>query len=337
MVQQLHPGMNYKSFSIYYDGHGDVDERPFINEVIKKYPSVEPVYFKPTDDEVHDQFLRALYHADVPAAGSSFISQYFLMQLIQANGIKVVLDGQGADEFLGGYMHSFYRLVGGLLSKGKIARAIGVERAINNRLGNNSAESAAHFAKSLMAAALPEQALYSYEYKKYFPFLTHINPRRVPFKLRDPEGTRLTKFLYHLVFSTSLPSLLQYEDRNSMAYSVESRVPFLDHRLVEFCFSLEDEDKIHGIETKYILRQAMKPVLPQAVFERKDKKGFVTPGENKWLRGPLKRLLENQPGDLPFIRKSEAMEVLNAYKAGDNSRAALVWRLAVLSEWMKTV
>lgn len=337
MVQQLHPGMKYKAFSIFYDGSGDVDERPFIGEVIRKYPAVEPVYFKPSDDEVSDHFQRALYHADAPASGSSFISQYFLMKLIREHGIKVVLDGQGADEYLGGYMHSFYRVVAGLLRKGNLARAFNVERSINARLGNGAVKAASHLSKSLLAAAFPEQSLYAYEYKKYYPFLTGVQPVPVPFDLKDIEGTRLSAFLYHLLFSTSLPSLLQYEDRNSMAFSVESRVPFLDHRLVEYCFSLSDEDKIHGIDTKYVMRESLKHILPQAIYARKDKKGFVTPGENKWLRGPLSRLMDNKPGDLPFIRKKEAETVLAAYRAGDNNQATLAWRLAVLGEWMKQV
>jgi asparagine synthase (glutamine-hydrolysing) len=337
MVQQLHPGMKYKSFSIYYDGAGDVDERPFISEVIGKYPAVEPVYFKPSDNDVRDHFHHALYHADAPATGSSFLSQYFLMKLIRANGIKVVLDGQGADEFLGGYMHSFYRVAAGLMRMGRLGSALNVERAINNRLDHGTVATVSHITKSLMAAALPEQTLYAMEYRKYYPFLTGIPPVPVPFRLKDPSGTRLTAFLYHLLFSTSLPSLLQYEDRNSMAFSVESRVPFLDHRLVEFCFSLKDEDKIHGVDTKYVMRESLRSILPEAIYARRDKKGFVTPGENKWLRGPLSMLMDNKPEDLPFIRKKEAAKIIGSYRAGNNSNATLAWRLAVLGEWMKTV
>ena len=71
-----------------------------------------------------------------------------------------------------------------------------------------------------------------------------------------------------------------------MAFSLESRVPFLNHKLVEFAFSLATEDRINTkAETKYILRESLKPILPKAVYERKDKKGFVTPGEILWLNG----------------------------------------------------
>lgn len=77
------------------------------------------------------------------------------------------------------------------------------------------------------------------------------------------------------MLDTSLPTLLQYEDRNSMAFSIESRVPFLDHRLVEFVFQLRNEDKANGIYTKWVMREALKDVMPQAIIERKDKKDLL--------------------------------------------------------------
>lgn len=335
MVQELNPGMNYKSFSIYYEGEGDVDERPFIREVIKKYPAIQPFYYSPSEKEVSEEFHKALYHSDVPVTGSSFISQYFLMKLISTHGIKVVLDGQGADEYLAGYMHSFYRLIAGMLKKLDLSDAIKETSRINKRLGNNKSKTISHFAKSVLSSVKNEQQLYALEYERYYPFMTVINDSPAPFKLSEQNGSRMDEFLYNLIFTTSLPSLLHYEDRNSMAFSIESRVPFLDHRLVEFVFSLTDGDKINKAETKYILREALKTILPFAIYSRKDKKGFVTPGENKWLRGPLNFLLEPATPLPELINKEKAQRVFRDYKNGDNSKATLVWRLATLSEWMK--
>jgi len=335
MVQQLYPALKYKSFSIYYEGKGDVDERPFIDEVIRKYPNLDPVYFSPTESQIAESFHHALHHADVPVTGSSFISQYFLMKLIADNGIKVVLDGQGADEYLGGYMHSYYRLIGGMIQQGKFGKALGLTKDINHRLGSSAMKSAAHFGKSVLAALRDEQELYSLEFRNYYPFMTNTSGSGTPFHLQDVAGSRLDQFLYHLLFSTSLPSLLHYEDRNSMAFSIESRVPFLDHRLVEMAFGLSDDDRIHGTETKYVLRESLKGILPDAVYSRKDKKGFVTPGENKWLRGPLKFLLDSDIDFPDFIDKKKANHILDDYRKGDNSKATLVWRLVVLKEWMK--
>ena len=95
--------------------------------------------------------------------------------------------------------------------------------------------------------------------------------RRVP--VSEPLPTDLQALLRHQV-QTSLPSLLRYEDRNSMAHSIEARVPFLDHRLVELAFRLPAETKVRGADTKRLLREAMRGVLPEPIRTRRDKLGF---------------------------------------------------------------
>ncbi|HQV00432.1 MAG TPA: asparagine synthase (glutamine-hydrolyzing), partial [Bacteroidia bacterium] len=332
MVQHLNKSMPYKSFSIYYDGKGDVDERPFINEVLHKYPAIEAYFKKPTDDEVAAHFHNALYHADVPATGSSFISQYFLMQLIASQKIKVVLDGQGSDEYLGGYMHTYYRLIADMLRKNEYSSAFSTTKQITNQFGFNFKQKAIHFAKSALCTIRTEQQLYEFEYKNYFPFLGRAI-HDAPFQLDAHAG--MDGFLINLIQTTSLPSLLHYEDRNSMAFSIESRVPFLDHRLVELAFSFQNDDKIQGLSTKHILREALRDVLPKAITERKDKKGFVTPGENKWLRGPLQHLLQIDYDVLSFLNVDKVKTIVNQYSKGDNSNAVLVWRIATLHYWLK--
>ena len=156
----------------------------------------------------------------------------------------------------------------------------------------------------------------------------------IPFDLPDKEGTRLNQFLYHLTFTTSLPTLLQFEDRNSMAFSIESRVPFLTHHIAKFAFSLADQHKISGGVTKQILREGMKGIMPDAIIHRKDKKGFVTPGEVKWLRGPLKHLLDQNFSDIGFVDHHKVNRLINEFKAGNNQHANLIWRIAVLRWWM---
>lgn len=333
-VQHLFKNKPYKSFSIYYEGKDDVDERPFIYEVVKKYPAVEPVYYTPSDSELPEAFEKAIYHTDVPASGSSFISQYFLMKLISRNKIKVVLDGQGADEYLAGYMHSFYRLIGDNFKKLKFSSALTTLNKLGSEQNYSSKKKIDVILKSILTSFLSEQKLYSMEYHNYYPFLVNNFKNKTPFNLKDENGSALDNFLYNLIFTTSLPTLLHYEDRNSMTFSIESRVPFLDHRLVEFVFSLPDDDKISGATTKSILRKSLKDILPEAVTYRKDKKGFVTPGEIKWLRGPL-RFLINDEKFPEFIDNIKATKVLNEFKKGDNSNANLVWRLSVLKYWLK--
>lgn len=332
-IGTIYPTSKFKTFTVYYEGKNEVDERPWVDEVLKMYPHFDPYYFTPTNDDLVQSFDRAIYHADVPIAGSSPISQYFVMQLAASKGIKVLLDGQGSDEMLGGYMHSFYRLIGDSVSKlnfGKAYHELNAQRLRQEFSGGKTIDL---FLKSALTATKKEQQLYEMEYLRYFPFLQ--KDKHIPFELKQKSGSRLNQFLYQLMTTTSLPSLLQFEDRNSMAYSIESRVPFLDHRLVEFIFSLSDEEKIKNAVTKRVLRDGMNGILPDAIKDRKDKKGFVTPGEVKWLRGPLAYLLEQNFSSLDFLQTDRVKTVIDDFKKGDNKNANLVWRIAVLKYWME--
>jgi asparagine synthase (glutamine-hydrolysing) len=332
LVGKGFPETKFKAFNVYYEGKDSVDERPWVKEVIKKYPSIEPYYFSPTDDDIANAFERAIYHADVPLAGSSPISQYFVMQLAASKGIKVLLDGQGSDESLGGYMHSFYRLIGGMIKQGQIIEARNEISAHAQMQDFSGSKKTDLWLKSVLSAFSSEQKLYELEYKNYLPYLS--NNKNIPFDLKKNDGSRLSQFLYQLNKNTLLPTLLQFEDRNSMAFSIESRVPFLDHRIVELAFRLPDSAKIYRGVTKRILRDSMKGILPEAIAERKDKKGFVTPGEVKWLRGPLKFLLDQDMSDIPFLDKSKTDMIMGDFKSGSNKYANLVWRLVVLKYWM---
>ncbi|MBK8628517.1 MAG: hypothetical protein IPN86_24090 [Saprospiraceae bacterium] len=146
---------------------------------------------------------------------------------------------------------------------------------------------------------------------------------------------RFDQFHEALIKMSSLPNLLHYEDRNSMAFSIESRVPFLDHRIVELAFSLPLHYKIKNGYTKWILREAMKESLPEKIFLRKDKIGFVTPGEVKWLRNELKYLVDTNFNDIPNLNSNKAKKITKSFMEGDNSNSKLIWRLANMQKWIK--
>jgi len=332
-INKYFPETPFKTFTVYYEGADAVDERPWVTEVVNQCKNITPYYYSPNDSEIAEQFKRIIHHADVPIASSSPISQYFLMQLAGSKKIKVLLDGQGSDEYLAGYMHSFYRLIGGLLKKFNLSKALSVLSEHKHQQHFSFGKSVDIFSKSLLSGMKTEQSLYQMEYKHYYPFMP-MNDSEI-LKMDNTNGSRLNNFLYQLLFTSSLPTLLHYEDRNSMAYSIESRVPFLDHRLVEFAFSLNDFDKINKGETKYILRKSMASILPEKITNRKDKKGFVTPGEVKWLRSPLKFLLDSDFSNLSMLNQNKLKTIINEYKAGDNSKSLFVWRLCMLDYWMK--
>jgi asparagine synthase (glutamine-hydrolysing) len=332
MFGTLFPEQKIKSFTIYFEEEGDIDERPFANAVVSKYKNIEPYYFSPSANEIGDAFEKVAYHADVPVLGSSYMSQYFLMKLAKQNGVTVVLDGQGSDEYLGGYLHSFYRLLASQIKNIRPAEFLQTFSNHTERENFTSKRKLDILLKSAASLFNDEKGIYNLEYNQYSYLFNSKHSLQIERKSND----KLDDFLYHLLFETTLQTLLHFEDRNSMAFSLESRVPFLDHRLVEFAFELRNEDKINNkAETKYILRESLKSILPQAIYERKDKKGFVTPGEVKWLNKPLRHLLDINFSNLEFLNTTNAKKILDDYKKGDLSNAKMVWKIASINHWIQ--
>jgi asparagine synthase (glutamine-hydrolysing) len=137
--------------------------------------------------------------------------------------------------------------------------------------------------------------------------------------------------------SVSLPSLLRFEDRNSMAHSIEARVPFLDHRVVELAFRLAPELKIKGVETKRVLREAMRGVLPEDIRARKDKLGFRAEPEAAWIIAERHRdsLVENRTAYEERWFDAEAMAALLDGSDRSNANELLAWRAINVKLWLR--
>ena len=275
---------------------------------------------------------------DAPMPSSSYVSQYFVMKLAAEHGVKVVLDGQGSDEMLGGYMHSLYRVIAGHLKQGRIVEAYAELHAHARRQSYPLRRRLEVLAKSLLTAARSEQALYEIEFAHTYPWLMRQDSRTYPLTLSTADGTRLNAFLHNLLRVTLLPTLLHTEDINSMAFSIESRVPFLDHRLVDLSFRMPTEHRVHRGETKRVLRAAMRGIVPDAILDRRDKTGFITPGHIRWLRGALSYTLEGHWRELePYIDLRRLNSILESYRSGDNANALLIWRLAMLRMFLRSL
>lgn len=333
-IGRQYPGQPFRTFSIYYDGKDEVDERPFMKEVVNQYPAIIPDYYSPPRDEVFAQLDQIIYMADVPITGSSNISHYFLTERIHKRNIKVVLDGQGVDEYLGGYGHSWYRFLADLAKNLRILKMASEVSFFKKYQQAGPGSIFSLLGKSALSLVKGENALYNFEYKHYFPNMMKAGAH-APLQIPDVEGNKLQQFSYQLLFYSSLPTILHYVDRMTMAHSLESRVPFLDHRLVEYAYNLSNRFKIHNGITKPLIRDAAKDILPAKIYERKDKKGFVTPGETSWLRNQLSPLLDINYAKLDFVDRKNATQAVQSYKAGDNKNAKLVWRLAMLNRWME--
>jgi len=325
-VATLYPEVNLETFSIYYTSEMGMDERPFIDAVAKKYKNIHSEQKEPLEDEILAKMKYFLEEQDLPLLGSSFISNFLVLEFAKQKGFKVLLDGQGADEYLVGYLRSFFRITGQnpfSFKKWKIFK-----KHLDGE-GYGLRERIQRVIKVGLSSVLNDRQMHGLEYRMGRSFVG--KKKGVPFRLPEFRGAKLNEFFYNLLFYTELPRNLYYADLYSMYFSIECRVPFLDHRLIEYVFALPDELKTKGGVTKYILREAVKDYLPKEIYDRKDKKGFVTPGEVRWIRGSLAG--ELKPTGLDFLDLSKEKRVLEKYKQGKNKDAGLVWRLIFLRRW----
>ena len=326
---------NLHTFSIFYEGENTVDERPFIYEIEKKYNGrYVPRYYSPTNEEVETDFHEISMMIDFPMSGSSCISHFALMKLVESDNIKVIISGQGADDYMGGYLHSYYRLFADKFSKFEwisLMKEFNLYRKFQEASLGVMTQVAL---KSLLSVFLTEKYLYTAEFKNYLPFLMKSGISSTNLNFDEFKSSRLDSFHKVLMNYSSLPTILHYEDRISMAKSVETRVPFLDHRLVEMMFNNQSDDKIKNGFTKRVLRDSMQGIIPEKIQWRKDKKGFVTPGEVLWLRGHLSYLLELDYSLLSFLDKRKTEALITDFKKGNNKFAKLLWRVACLNYWL---
>ena len=328
------PTVPFKTFTIYYEGRDQMDERAWASEVISAYPNLEPVYYAPSGQQVAECFDAVTKAYDAPMTSSLAVSSYFVMKLAAEKKIKVVLDGQGADEYLAGYWPAYDRLIGGQIKRGRWLKALKSLHEVRRQKSLDLVGTGLLGLHSVAGAVLSEETIWRHRSLFQFSRIT-TEKKKLSSDLRRFHSSRLNQYLYHILFHTFLPSLLQYGDRMSMAFSIECRLPFLDHRLVEFAFALDDEDKIREGQSKYILRRSMEGIVPAAILARRDKQPFVGQEMASWLSGPLKHLIERPMtfDGIDIINEREARQIVRDFREGDRSQTWLVWRLAMLNYW----
>jgi asparagine synthase (glutamine-hydrolysing) len=226
---------------------------------------------------------RVMHHQEEPFSSGSALAQFRVYQSARAAGIKVLLDGQGADEVLGGY-HKYYQWYWQELYRAKQLRSSG-EKEKAQLLGIKQSFGMQHKIAALVpqfAAALwqSSKAKKAAQQRDLHPDFIAANKQQ--FYYSTPATFDLNGALYFSTFVHGLEELLRLADRNSMAHAVEVRLPFLSHELVEFLFSLPPYFKIQQGWTKWLLRKSVSHVLPQDITWRKDKVGFEPP-QQIWM------------------------------------------------------
>jgi asparagine synthase (glutamine-hydrolysing) len=274
-----------------------------------------------------------------PFRTTSIAAQWFVMREASKAGLTVMLDGQGGDEILAGYHGYFGYFFVDLLLRGRI-RALSSELAAYRTVhGASYAAVAGALARPLVPPSLAwkARAHASGSAALLHPRLRRSTPLPLPAAGGFPDRFRRQ---LHFVLTRRLPELLRYEDRNSMAHSIEARLPFLDFRLVQLMFSLESHHLIERGKTKAVLRQALGDLLPPIVRDRVDKIGFATP-EARWLRGPLGEFATEVFGsrqfrERGFVDARAAEERLRRHQAGQDAAGYELWRALSLELWARS-
>ncbi|HWF60708.1 MAG TPA: asparagine synthase (glutamine-hydrolyzing) [Nitrospira sp.] len=303
-----------------------LDERAYIEAVVEA-TGCQSHYVFPSGEEFAKDLEQWVWHQEEPVGGSGVYAQYCLARLARENGIKVLLDGQGADEQLAGYRKFILVYLRQLLNARSYVTAVREAVAFFCR-PEIIRTSRFVDARRYLYGSLPESAVLWPEGS----FPGRPNALGVGVSLGSRIQADLTRF--------SLPALLRFEDRNMMAFGIESRVPFVDHVLVEWVAKLPASLRLSGGWTKLILREAFRGVLPERIRTRRGKLGFLTP-EPAWLAGPLSTWFRDTlsaPRYLGAVIDVRGLKsILGRYYSGDRSLPVenLLFRLAMYESWAR--
>jgi len=304
-----------------------------------------------------ERFFNALpnliWHEDEPLAHPSSVALYFVSQLASEH-VKVVLTGEGSDELMAGYAR--YRKTIMNLALGQHYQRIvpsGLRNVVRNRLAGATGSSLRLKLRRTFLNLPPDIESIYFDNFAVFPRWSQrdllmpdtieqmggINPyATVQEVLKQTDACSPLDRLLYADIKTYLHELLMKQDQMSMAASVESRVPFLDHKLVEFTSSLPERLKLRGWTTKYVLRQSMKGVLPSAILDRA-KMGFPVP-VGSWFRGAYRSLLDeyvlsNRATERNIFNRKFVCELVEQHQRGEADHSERLWSLVNLEMWFR--
>lgn len=296
-------------------------ENVLIDEVLQSDQRFIPHKFLMTGEDYFKDIISVIYHHDEPIMDGSVYSHYKLCQIVKNNNIKVILSGSGGDELFGGYASHVHAQHGKLLSTFRFNDWIGDMKEVQR----NSSMSF----KSLMIKSgyenLPVKLRRYLKRIQLSKRIQHIegvyNPQHYYYKDKDLYLANV-KNNYK---SWSAPPFLHYEDRNSMAFGLEARVPFFDHKLVEFVLQFRSEDIIQG-QSKSILRKSFKGIVPEKILQQKGKYGFPSPIDHALKKDQYGReLFFDLYKQTPLLKKKETEKLgIDFYE--EEGDISIFWR-----------
>jgi asparagine synthase (glutamine-hydrolysing) len=339
-----------KTFSVAFSER-EANELSFARLVSKRYQTDHhEITISPS--EFFQNLPKLIWHEDEPIAHPSSVALNFVSRLA-AQHVKVVLTGEGSDELLAGYNR--YRVTKLNVSLGTAYASV-MPRALQNVIASlASPDSSSRLSRKLSRTFLRRGASLDKVYFDNFAVFDREMQRDLmsetflastdgvdPYEAyhlalsRVPDATLLSRLLY-VDRRTYLHELLMKQDQMSMAASIESRVPFLDHQLAEWLSSIPDHFKLRGMTTKWILREAMKNRLPKEILTR-SKMGFPVPF-GSWIRGEWVWLMDEfvtgaRPLSRGYFRPEAVRALVKQHMAGVNHSERL-WSLLNFEIWCR--
>ena len=285
-----------------------------------------------------EEFGRLQWHQEEPIASASPFAQWRVMQLATEQKTTVLLDGQGADEILAGYDQAHGMFWAHWARRGRLDKVAREMISFGKRY--HGFRDPALFAAYYSLPGGVRDGLAELYYRSADVVSPDLHREFSPSHVdtHEPFPDRLRNELVRWQSTTQLPEFLRYADRNSMAFGREVRLPFLDHRLVEYCFGLGPDLLLNRAVTKVILREAMRGIVPDEILDRKDKLAYAPP-QRQWNRGVLRPWLEQmllaaeRRAGVYNPRMLERMRSRLARGGGDT----LLWRIASTEAWFQTM
>lgn len=329
-----------------------LDERGFAQAVANECAGLDSHFLEPSGDKLLADMTRLIWHQEQPFGSPSIYMQWEVMKAARAQGVTVLLDGQGADELYCGYEGYLPPYLASLLLRGRFLSFLREWRGVIREGQYRRAALAAHTA----AYVLPEGArvqMRTQALRRRSPWLAgelfsveSSSGMAQGLGIRDQREAdghgrlnRFEAFYDRVIRHDSLPALLRFEDRNSMAHSIEARVPFLDRRVATAAMALPIEKKIYSGRLKFALREAAKGIVPEVVRTRRDKIGFAAPTA-KWMRESLRDWWRESVNSKSLRERgcfamAGVEKLAERFEAGDDNAALPLWRIALTEHWAR--
>ena len=343
-------GSPIKTFHGRFTDYSGYDESLYASQVSKNIGSDLDILDITSGDFV-ENIEKVIYHLDTPVAGPGSFPQ-FMVSKLAAEKVKVVLGGQGGDEIFGGYARY-------LVAYLEQALKAAIEGTYANGSFVVTLESMIPNLESLkeykpLIQSFWSKGLFGSLDKRFFSLInrsadmqdevlwSELDIASVEGKFsqifNNPDNVRKEAYfdkMTHFEFKTLLPALLQVEDRMSMAHGLESRVPFLDHKLIEFMASVPADIKFKNGNLKHLLRSSFNDEIPASIFNRKDKMGFPVPLQ-EWFSGPIKPFIDDIMSDIGSHKRDflDADAIRNNF-AGPGRYSRKMWALVSLELWQQ--